>query len=169
MKSISDFRRILIALGLLIFFAGPLRADPLVTFFVTSSTGTSILRLDPFIAGTTDANGLLSVRLRNATQFTFQDFHFETESLQGARWMGDGTPFFSDFSSTSSRIDFVVGGTGTGIQPGENFLVGFTGFLPNTIIRGTATIPEPATVFLLSSGLAGVAIKLRKKLKKRKS
>ena len=134
--------------------------------FTTNGAGQplDILRLDPFIVGVVGANGQLMVVLRNATDFTFQDFHFETQNFQGANWMGNGLPFFGDFTSTGSRIDFVVGGTGIGIAPGTTFTVTFTGFLPNSTIRGTATIPEPASLLLLGTGVVGVAIKVRKKL-----
>jgi hypothetical protein len=73
-----------------------------------------------------------------------------------------------------SRQQFVPGGT----DPEENFFGGsFSIFVPAGESRGLGaglgvggsaqTVPEPATMFLLVTGLGGVAIKTRKRFKNR--
>lgn len=172
---VTLFSRILIVLGMLIFFAGPLRADPVITFINGTDfepTPINIRNIDQqFFVGLIGVDGTLKVGLVNQTDFTFQDFHFVTNVPQGAPLISldGGQPFFSDFTSDKSRIDFVKGGAAEGLPGHLGFIVEFKGFAPNTQIRATATIPEPTTLLLLSTGLAGVVIKTRKRLKNRKS
>ena len=75
-----------------------------------------------------------------------------------------------------SRQQLVPGGT----DPEENFFGGtFSIFVPAGETRGLGAglgvggsaqvVPEPTTMFLLGTGLAGVAIKTRKRFKSRKS
>lgn len=182
MRYISvHFGRFLIVLGMLMFFVGPIHADPVVTF---SPGGTGnpigIAFFQPFvnaevILGITDSNGTLTVALINISRATFQDYHFVADQVQSGPLTGNGLPFFSIFipvnaadpftglPSTNNGIDFFVGSTGTGIPVSTIFTVTFTGFTPNTTIRGTASIPEPTTLLLLGTSLAGLAFKAWKK------
>lgn len=163
--------RTLIVLAMLSLFAGAAQADPVVTFTEGGTGATNIMNVgEQFFAGTTNANGSLTIVLRNATQSTFLDFHFITNQVHGSPFRGQGLPFFGNFTprGINQGIDFVRGGTGTGIAPGTTFTVTLTGLFENTDVRATATIPEPTTLLLLGTGLAGIAIKARKKFKDRK-
>ena len=173
MKYIAfNFVRTLIVLAMLSLFAGAAQADPVVTFTQGGNGApTNIINVgEQFIVGRTMADGSLTLVLRNATQSTFLDFHFITNQVHGQRFSGQGLPFFGNFTPRGNNegIDFVRGGTGTGIPPGTTFTVTLTGLFANTDVRATATIPEPTTLLLLGTGLAGIAIKARKKLKDRK-
>ena len=175
------FARFLTVLGMLIFFAGPIEADPVVTFS-PGATG-NVIGIAFFrppvnaeiILGVTDSSGTLTVGLVNISRATFQDYHFVADQIQAVPLTGNGLPFFDTFipvnapdpftglPSTNNAIDFFIGSTGTGIPVTTIFTVTFTGFTPNTTIRGTATVPEPTTLLLLGTSLAGLAFKAWKK------
>jgi len=111
---------------------------------------------------------------RNTTNFRFVDFHFRSSTQSGV-WTGNGgmnPTFFGNVSPNNifTGIDFATGGTGVGIAPGTTFTITFENFQSNSpmTIQPT-TVPEPTTIILLSTGLAGVAIKSLKKLRSGKN
>lgn len=164
---VSTFGRILGVLALLVFFAGPLRADPTV-IFGPGTGGTAVTDLNANPLGTIGEDRTLTIVLRNSTNFTFWDFHF-TSGTQQQLWTGNGGVFFSVVSPSpgAAGISFFRGG-GFGIAPTTSFTVMFRDFQPGSVITGQASIPEPTTMLLLGTGLAGIAIRARKKLKRHK-
>src|SRR5687768_15015046 len=118
-RRLTTFVRVLGMLAILSFVAEPLQADPTVIFTAGGQNPTDILVLcDPFILGTTNANGTLTAVLRSPANTLITSFDFESQNQgEGNEWTGGDPPFpfFSFFTSTTSRIDFSQGGTGPGI------------------------------------------------------
>jgi hypothetical protein len=50
-------------------------------------------------------------------------------------------------------------GADMGIPVSTTFAIGFLGFSEGTVIIATPSIPEPGTLFLLATGLAGIITK----------
>lgn len=92
----------------------------------------------------------------NNTGVWIWDLHFIADRAQGQPLRsGGGGPWFGNIAgATNTTLNFEVGGTGTGMPPSTVFTITTANFLPTTVIRAHATVPEPSTVMLLGLGSA---------------
>ena len=168
---VSAFVRILGVLSMLMFFAGPLHADPVITLVEGGDNPIDVFAVNTSLgAFVIDNNGRLRVTFRNRTSFTFQDLHISFSPPVNIPINADGGSIFDVSIVRPGGVDFFVRTSGTGIRSGRTITIIFENFPPGTrVTEITNTIPEPATLILLGTGVAGVAVKVRKKLKHRKS
>lgn len=161
-------------LGILIissYFAATVWANPVVTFtnqIPPNMLSTPLTDLNPRqLCNSVSTCGVII--LTNNTGFVLKDFHILAIPPQTTPIMGQGGEFFEDASGTNQNINFAVGANSPGIGIGETFAIFTFGFSSDTQLIGVPTtgVPEPTTMLLFSTGVAGVAIKTRKRLKNR--
>lgn len=178
---------VLIVMG---FTVRPIWADPVVMLMPKDPN--KELPMITFIAG--DLNnekttakisfsndfGDFSVCLINGTGVRLDGLDIRLMMPQPANITGmDSTGFFVGsgpalitFPGNASQLVFSVAfpNPGTGVPPGAMFTIKLSGFTGKTDADIIPTgVPEPTTILLLGTGLAGVAIKTRKRLKRGKS
>ena len=121
--------------------------------------------LEPFKI-TVDSNGVFARNFVNLSGKRFTDFHFETTTVQSMPLMGfdiSASRKFEDAVGTSTSLDMFIGSTGNGISNETVFSIVIAGAEPDTMFTATPTIPIPATLPLLISGLLAAGFAARRK------
>ena len=178
MKRRKSLRHLLFAMVLVLSFSVVGYADPLIISIPAPGVHTFVFQNVQPTATATDFQVLVlspSVALGNGfggTPFPVRSFQLPVASGGFLRFVYDGGPgipaggtythSFTDFqvgTVFSVTFSYLIGGQIVFLDPrvlGVNTSVG----------QGlTRAVPEPTTLLLLSTGLAGVAIKTRKRLK----
>ena len=132
---------------------------PEINFFEVSSTAdaTPITNLSTIVRSPSDSD--YTEVFENLTGVTFTDFHFESDRIySGIDEFSTGGPFFGAITVTPEKnlLEFFIDG-GTGIPHGQKFGIELFSFAAAEVsLFPTVAAPEPATLALLSLGLAGI-------------
>jgi len=148
---------------LLSFFAASVSADPTITISIVhpppNMLAIPIRDLDEVQLCDSNQGNCSELILINLSRVDFTDFHITVKPPQPFPITGRGDGVFQNAHGTESSIDFSVGRSSSGISVGDFFSIKTSGFSKDTVFFGnaTASIPEPTTMLLLGTGLAGIA------------
>ena len=150
-------------------FATSVSAEPMITISLGSPPNTLAIPVTDLDVMELCAGDCSQIILVNLTGFDITDFHLTVTPEQPMQITGKGGTVFEDELGTNTSIDFVVGAHSSGIPRGEFFTIFTTGFRSDTVFSGnaTASIPEPTSMLLLSTGLAGIAVAIRRRAKQK--
>lgn len=190
--------RTIAILAMLLGIAGVLHADPVVMLTPPATPPArtfnfmQINRPDRAIPFNADQQGNVQITFVNGTGIALDCVELKVSPAQPKILMGkDGTKFFLEpnviIFGTNDFLEFARAGGFPGMTNGQSFTLMITGLTPFAELTVTPTIfgcvnqdgglvsgpcpakePEPATIVLLSTGIAGLAVKMRRSFKRRR-